>query len=286
MRIALFTRLPGVVNGIAPVVHDLGHELVGVVTTEGPPGRYGEVPLSAVIDARPHGTDVLVASSTRRFAPLLAALEPDLALCGGFPLRIPADAIAVPPLGILNGHPAPLPRYRGPNPIAWALRNGDPELGLTFHFMDAEFDTGPILLRGAVSIHAAERATEILDAVVGLWRSLLPEALGLVEAGERGTVQSDDGASYAGFFEPEFATLDLTRPAEEVHRQVRAWFLAAARDGSRGPVTELKGERVYVLYARLDGTEGGIAVECGDGRPLWIVETTPASASRPQKETR
>ena len=45
MRIALFTRLPDVVTGIAPIVRDLGHELVGVVTIEGPPGRYGDVPL-------------------------------------------------------------------------------------------------------------------------------------------------------------------------------------------------------------------------------------------------
>jgi methionyl-tRNA formyltransferase len=275
MRIALFTRLPGVLTGVAPVVHELGHELVGVVTTEGPPGRYGDVPLSAVIDARPAGADVLVANSSRRFAPLLAALEPDLALCGGFPVRIPADAIAVPPLGILNGHPSPLPRYRGPNPIAWALRNGDPELGFTFHFMDAEFDTGPILLRGAASIAAAERAEEILDAVFGLWSSLLPQALALVEAGERGSVQSEEGASYAGFFEPEFAELDWARPAEEVHRQVRAWFAPAMRDGIRGPVAELDGERVYVRRARLDDTEGGTPVECGDGRPLWILETAP-----------
>ena len=276
MRIALFTRLPDVVTGIAPIVHDLGHELVGVVTIEGPPGRYGDVPLSTMIDARPAGADVLVASSARRFAPLLAALEPDLAVSGAFPVRIPADAIAVPPLGVLNGHPSPLPRYRGPNPIGWALRNGDTELGFTFHLMDAEIDTGPILLRGVAPIATAERAEDILGALFGLWRSLLPEALALVEAGERGSMQSEEGASYAGFFEPEFAELDWTRPAEEVHRQVRAWFVAASRDGIHGAVMELGGERVRVRRSRLDDAEGGTPVECGDGRSLWILETAPA----------
>jgi methionyl-tRNA formyltransferase len=275
MRIALFTRLPGVVGAIAPIVREAGHEFVGIVTTEGPPGRYGNVPLSALIDARPAGTDLLVANSPRRFAALLAALEPDLALCGAFPVRIPADAIRVPRLGILNGHPAPLPRYRGPNPIGWALRNGDPELGFTFHFMDEEFDTGPILVRGTASIAGADRAEEIFGALLGLWSTLLPRALALVEAGERGSMQSEEGASYAGFFEPEFAELDWTRPAEEVQRQVHAWFVAAARDGVRGPVTELDGERVVVRRVRLDDTEGGTPVECGDGRPLWILETAP-----------
>ena len=68
---------------------------------------------------------------------------------------------------------------------------------------------------------------------------MLPEALTRIEAGERGAEQSPEGESYAGFFEPEFAELDSTRPAEEVHRQVRAWWLAAARDGVHGPLTDL-----------------------------------------------
>ena len=48
-------------------------------------------------------------------------------------------------LGWLNGHPSLLPRHRGPIPIAWAIRDGDEEIGITFHRMDAELDTGPIL---------------------------------------------------------------------------------------------------------------------------------------------
>src|SRR4029077_4111070 len=112
MRIAILTRLPAVLQGITPIIRERGHEVVGVVTTEGPSGRYGEVPLSSVVDARPAGVDILVADNPTRFAPLLAALEPDLAVCGGFPLRIPPNALAVPRLGILNGHPARLPRYR------------------------------------------------------------------------------------------------------------------------------------------------------------------------------
>jgi methionyl-tRNA formyltransferase len=275
MRIALFTRLPALLAGIAPAIAALGHDVVGVVTTEGPPGRYGHVPLSSLIDARPDGVDILVADNARRFAALLAALEPDLAVCGGFPVRIPAEAIAVPRLGVLNGHPSPLPRYRGPNPIGWAIRNGDAELGFTFHFMDAEIDTGPIVLQGAASLEGADGGEEILGVLGRLWTSLLPEALARVEAGERGSLQSDDGASYAGFFEPEFAELDRTRPAEEVHRQVRSWLVAAMRDGVHGPLTELDGERVRVLRTRLDDRDGGTPVECADGTLLWVLETEP-----------
>jgi hypothetical protein len=53
MRIALFARVPDVVAWLDEQLRELGHECVGVVTTEGPPGRYGDEPLSALIDVRP-----------------------------------------------------------------------------------------------------------------------------------------------------------------------------------------------------------------------------------------
>src|SRR6266705_3741936 len=101
MRVALFARVPDVVVRMDALLRELGHECVGVVTTEGPRGRYGEERLSALIDVRPAQLDVLVASGPARFATLLAALGLDLALCAGFPVRIPADALAVPRYGVV-----------------------------------------------------------------------------------------------------------------------------------------------------------------------------------------
>ena len=278
MRVALFARVPGLVVRMEALLRELGHECVGVVTTEGPRGRYGEEGLSALIDVRPPHLDVLVAGGPARFARLLEALEPDLALCGGFPVRIPADALAVPRRGVVNGHPALLPRYRGPNPIGWALRNGDAELGFSFHRMDADFDTGPLLAQGSAPLAGAERAQDVLETLFGLWVSLLPRALERVEAGDAGDPQGEEGASHAGFFEPDFAEVDWTRPAADVHRQVRAWWVAAARDGVRGPLAEIGGERVYVRQTRLDDSEGGTRVDCGDGA-IWVLETAPAPAA-------
>jgi methionyl-tRNA formyltransferase len=278
MRIAIFARVPDVVVWLDRQLRELGHECVGVVTTEGPLGRYGDEPLSVLIDARPSHLDVLVANGPKRFARLLEALEPDLAISGGFPVRIPEDALAVPRHGVVNGHPAVLPRYRGPNPIGWALRNGDSELGFTFHRMDADFDTGRVLAQGTTPLAGAERAEDVLEALFGVATSLLPRALERVEGGDPGGLQAEEEASYAGFFEPGYAEIDWTRSAEEVHRQVRAWWLAAARDGVRGPLADVDGRRVVVMRTRLDATQGGTRIECADG-PIWILETTPAAST-------
>lgn len=282
MRVALITRMPEVAVALDAAVRELGHETVGVLTTLGPQGRYaGDEPdVGALVDAVAPHLDVVVASGPHRLAPLLAALEPELALCGGFPVRIPAEALAVPRHGIVNGHPSALPRYRGPNPIAWALRNGDEELGFTYHRMDAGLDTGAILAVGSAPLAGVEGPEALLELVFGLALALLPQALVRVEAGDPGDRQDDAAASYAGFFEPEYAEVDWSRPALEVHRQVRAWWSSTVREGPHGPLAVLAGERVRVLRTRLDDAEGGTRVECGDG-PIWVVETAPVAAGAP-----
>jgi len=275
MRVALFTRLPEVAAFYEARLRELGHECVGIVTAHGPEGRYGGEPLGALVDAAPRQLDVLVAHASSRFAALLAALEPDVAVSGGFPLRIPANALQVPRHGVVNGHPALLPRLRGPNPIGWALRNGDDRIGFTFHRMDEDFDTGRLLAQGSAPLADAESAADVVERILELASSLLATSLARVEEGDPGDVQDETDASYAGFFEPEYADVDWSRPAEEIHRQVRAWWVAAVREGPRGALAELNGERVRILRTRLEGDEGGVRVECGDG-PIWVLESTPA----------
>ena len=116
-------------------------------------------------------------------------------------------------------------------------------MGFTFHRMDGDFDTGRILAQGTAPLAGAERAEDVLQALFGVATSLLPRALERVEAGDPGDPQAEEDASYAGFFEPDYAEIDWTRTAEEVHRQVRAWWLAAVRDGvsSRSPNSTARG---------------------------------------------
>ena len=94
----------------------------------------------------PAGVDLLFASDKHAIERLVRAYEPDLLTCWGFPWKIPQAALDVPRLGSINLHPALLPRHRGPIPLAWALRDGDAEWGSTWHRMDAELDTGNVLV--------------------------------------------------------------------------------------------------------------------------------------------
>lgn len=59
--------------------------------------------------------------------------------------KVPADEVARPRLGWVNFHPGPLPQYRGRNLCYHAIMNGESEFGATVHYMDASYDTGPVI---------------------------------------------------------------------------------------------------------------------------------------------
>jgi methionyl-tRNA formyltransferase len=270
LRVAIVTRIPPVLLGFHATISELGHEPVALLTLA------GESPFAAELLASvPTGLDVLMPGSRSAIAPLLEAVRPDLVVCMGFPWKVPADALAVPPLGWLNGHPSVLPRHRGPVPVAWAIRNGDEELGITFHFMDAGLDTGPIVAQRRLPLGEFAEPEELyarMGAVVG---EALHEALEKIAAGERGTPQPE-GGEYETFFTEDDVRLDLTRPARDVHRLVWAWHFTIPNGTERGALLELDGETVRVLQSSLDEVDGAARVECADA-PLWLVRVEPVS---------
>src|SRR6266511_1758436 len=118
------------------------------------------------------------------------------------------DALTTPRLGILNGHPSVLPRWRGPNPFGWTFRADDRELGFTWHLMDAELDTGPILAQGSTELDDEDWRETLFQKLQPLTGDLLARALERLAAGERGDPQPTEGATWAPVFEDEFAEID------------------------------------------------------------------------------
>lgn len=76
--------------------------------------------------------------------------KPDVVLVKTFPFRIPAEALSIPKFGFINFHYAPLPEFRGSNPLFWMIKEGVTTGGIAVHQMTEEFDSGPILLQQAV----------------------------------------------------------------------------------------------------------------------------------------
>lgn len=229
--------------------------------------------VSQIVGAVPPGVGLALPGTNAELAPLFTAYRLDLLVVYGFNWRVPRDARDVLRLGALNVHTSLLPRYRGPAPVLWAIRNGDPETGVTVHGMDDGFDTGPLLAQvDGVRIEeevAPDGLAELLRPAIG---TALAQALEKVQRGEPGKPQPEHGVSYAGFLEPEFRRVDWTQTARQIHNQVRVYRYIGSPDA---PVGVVDGHRVVLRRTSLT-PHTGTRVECADG-PLWVVESAPAT---------
>ncbi|MEK6275817.1 MAG: formyltransferase family protein [Actinomycetota bacterium] len=279
-RIVIISAVLPVAEPLIAHLRELGHEPVAWLMARRSKEFYQRPlpPWGEISDSNsPDGVSLIFARDKHAVAPLLRGLEPDLVLCWGFGWKLPQEALDVPRLGSVNHHPALLPRHRGPIPLAWAMREGDGEFGMTWHRMDAELDTGAILAQATVPIEDDWTMIEQMGpALIQAAFALLPKVFERLAAGDPGDPQPDEGVSWAGHFEEDYATVDWSQSARAIHNQVRAWHLAFGMSPVEGPFAELDGERVKLLRTSLtDPGDGARAVETGDGT-LWIVESEPA----------
>jgi methionyl-tRNA formyltransferase len=278
-RVVLIAVVLPIAEPMIEAIREMGHDVVAWLMPrrpqlkDMPPPPWGEI----TDKTAPEGVNLLLARDKADLAPLLRGLEPDVVLCFGFSWKIPQEALEVPRYGIVNQHPAPLPRFRGPIPMSWAFRAGDDELFVTWHRMDAELDTGPILAQTSVPIRDEDETIwdigpRVLEATIGL----LPRVFERLAAGDPGEPQATEGASWAGYFEEDYAEIDWTKTRREIHNQVRAWHLAFDGGPVKGPFGEVDGKRVKVNRTSLsDPGEGSQAIDVADGK-LWILESEPA----------
>lgn len=225
--------------------------------------------IRAIVTDLPRGMDLLLPGGTRTIGSLLASYRPDVVLVFGFNWRLPRDVLEVPRLGVLNVHPSVLPKYRGPSPVPWAIRNGDAFMGITVHRMTEHIDAGPILAQADDLPIPDEVASEhVWDLTTGALPNLLGEALERVSRGDPGMPQDESMATYAGFPTSDWYRVTWSGGRRDLHNQIRALrFLTSGR----GPVVEFQDRTVQVLGTSLN-ENGSVRIECEDG-PLWVTVT-------------
>lgn len=92
----------------------------------------------------------------------IAAWAPDLIVSVACPYILKDKLLGLPPLGCINVHHAPLPRYKGMMPTFWQMYHGEKDVGVTIHYMAARVDEGAALLQEQLPI----REGESLDVLI------------------------------------------------------------------------------------------------------------------------
>ena len=136
--------------------------------------------------------------------------------------RVVSDAVlAKADRRAFNLHPSLLPKYRGCCSLAWALINGEDEAGYTFHYMDAEVDTGDIILQRRMPICLGDTGLTLYFRVMSRAMEDFLPVLEAVRVGNPGTPQ-EGTASYYSRGCPMDGEIGEGWEAERVDRFVRA----------------------------------------------------------------
>ncbi len=116
----------------------------------------------------------------------IRGLSPDLVVLAGFMslIDVPADFQN----RIINVHPALIPAFCGHGMYGHhvheeVLRYGAKVSGATVHFVDNEYDHGPIVLQGTVPVLDNDTPDTLAERVQALERELYPQAIQLFAQG-------------------------------------------------------------------------------------------------------
>lgn len=281
--VIVVTQYVGALRRMVRTCRAAGIEPVLAACARTPLGRGGSLgelsgQARAVVSAAPRGLPVLVVESGTVLPAVLGGVGADLLLVRGFPWRIPDAAWESCRLGGVNLHPSALPRDRGPFPVHHALLRGDTSITVTAHFLDAEFDAGPVLARASAPVGDLQSGAEVWSAIDNAADMVLGRALQAVLAGEGGEPQDEQAATWAGGLPADAFRLSNEDSVRSAYNKVRAASLGGA--GSRP--AHLIDERgvLEVVSCSLVPTDLGVPLICADGT-LWL--ETPQPNSKPRE---
>lgn len=120
----------------------------------------------------------------------LRSWEVDLVITAGYMKRLGPRTLAAWPRRIINVHPSLLPKHGGKgmygmNVHKAVLASGDTETGITIHYVDGEYDTGPIINQVRVPVMSDDTPETLAARVLGLEHKVLIETLSTLLAQEQ-----------------------------------------------------------------------------------------------------
>lgn len=274
LRVAFAGTPEFAVPALLSLLRSSQHQLVGVLTQpDRPQGRGRRLGPSPVKEAATAAAVAVAQPATLRSPEdraQLAAWNPDVLVVVAYGLILPKAVLEIPRLGCVNVHASLLPRWRGAAPVERALLAGDEGTGVTIMQMDAGLDTGPMLLQRSVAISANDTGTSLRARLADEGARLLLEALqGLADGTLRPCPQPAEGVTYARKLEKREASIDWTRPAVEIERQVRGLQPWPVAETALSHPRTGAADRLLVYAARVALTGSAAAV----GRPGFIIET-------------
>ncbi len=107
----------------------------------------------------------------------------DLVVLAGYMRLVGSGILEAYPSAVMNLHPSLLPSFPGAHAVSDALEYGAKVTGITVHFADTTYDTGPIILQEIVPIHQGDDEESLFGRIQKVEHKFLPYAIKLWATG-------------------------------------------------------------------------------------------------------
>lgn len=181
VRIAIFASGGG--SNAKNLLHALQYEAwaqVGLLATNNPAcGMFGFAPdfgLSV------HLMTPAEVKTGEGMAGLLAHYQIDFVILAGYLKLIPEAVVKAFPRRILNIHPSLLPKFGGKGMFGMhvheaVIRAGEPESGITIHYIDEAYDRGEAVFQARIPVASGWSPSDLQQAVLHLEHTHFPEVV-------------------------------------------------------------------------------------------------------------
>ena len=211
---------------------------------------------------------------------IIRKLKPTLIVVAAYGRILPKDILEYPELGCINVHSSLLPKYRGAAPIHWAILNGESESGVTIMHMAEELDAGDIISQAKTDIDPNETVEALQNRLALMGAELLVQTIADMKDGIAKRIPQDtECVSFAPMLSRSLSRIDWSRPAQELHNQVRGLvpWPGAVAEFSDVRCKVWKSKVLPEVSTKPEGTvleagKAGIKIACGDGSVLLIEE--------------
>lgn len=209
----LFMGTPDFAKESLEAVYNSKYNIIGVVTNpDKPKGRGMKVVASPVKEfATEKNIPVYQPEKVKNnteFIEKIKELNPDIICVVAYGKILPEEILNIPKYGCINVHGSLLPKYRGAAPIQWAVLNGDKVTGVTTMYMDAQMDTGDIILKKETQISEDETTGELWNRLAKIGGELLVETLKKIEDGTAPREKQGADYSLAPMLDKKMAKID------------------------------------------------------------------------------
>ncbi len=119
----------------------------------------------------------------RKLLDILRQHQVELVILAGYMRIVSPALIEAYASRMMNIHPSLLPSFPGLHAQQQALDHGVRISGCTVHFVTDGVDEGPVILQGAVPVHAGDTVETLSERILNEEHRLLPQAIRLFAEG-------------------------------------------------------------------------------------------------------